>query len=71
MFERGIGNAIAIDIQPEVLALDAAAIGKVDLEIETHTLVGHAVSSQLSGLKVIRQTIPARPEVFSTGVGQA
>jgi len=37
--ELGVGDAFALDVEAEALALDAAAVGEVDFEVELDAVV--------------------------------
>jgi hypothetical protein len=39
--EHVVGDVVAVDIEPEILTLDAAPVRKIGLEVETHPLVTH------------------------------
>ncbi len=68
--QGGIGNFVAFDVQPEFLALQAAAIAEVDPEVEHHALPRHLRGAHFAAARWLTATLPriSNPAAIIVGV---
>lgn len=68
--QLGIGNILAVDIQTELLPLQASTVAEVDLEIEHHAFLCARCGAHFAGVRWLTATLPriSRPAAIMVGV---